>query len=353
MSMTREEVQSAISSLDYKVDNLRTASTLADMRKETSALEQNIDGFIARLKTIRDYGYVFDRELEGQLEDFEQNWKGMKHTVSAEISRRARALEENFKQVDANMRRIASYANRPSTAETQITRLENRIDDLEDSVETAQDTIRSRYQPLKDGVNAVEARLAYLEWMYEELNQANFNLLQSESMVMAARVRWYHDGKADKKDPKGILFLSDQRLILEVHEKEVKKKFLFVATESETTRKVAFECPVDYIEKTESFQQGLLKGKDHLRIFFTAQGPYDKTQFHLLNSDNDEFCQTIRRIQSGDFLNNRTEEVSEEVLERVKNAPSECPSCGGIITQEILRGQDNLTCDYCGYVIRL
>ena len=353
MAMTREEVQNAISSLDYKVDNLRTASTLSEMRKETSALEQDIDGFVTRLKNIRDYGYVFDRELEGQLEDFKQTWKGMKHTVAAEISRRARALEENFKQVDANMRRMASYANRPSTAETQITRLEDRIDDLEDSVETAQDTIRSRYQPLKDDVSSVETRLTYLEWMVEELNQANFNLLQSESLVMAARVRWYHDGKEDKKDPKGILFLSDQRLILEVHEKEVKKKFLFVTTESETTRKVAFECPVDYIERTESFQQGFLKGKDHLRIFFTAQGPYDKTQFHLLNCDNDEFCQTIRRIQSGDFLNNRTEEISEEVLERVKNAPSECPSCGGIISQEILRGQDNLTCEYCGYVIRL
>ena len=353
MAMTREEVQSAIRSLDSKVDDLRTDSTLSEMRKETSALEQDIDGFAARLKAIRDYGYVFDREIEGRLEDFEQSWKEMKHTVSAEISRRARSLEENFKQVDANMRRISSYANRPSSAETHITRLENRIDDLEDSIEAAQDTIRSRYQPLKEDVSAVDTRLTYLEWVYEELNQATFKLLQSESMVMAAKVRWYHDGKADKKDPKGILFLSDQRLILEIHEKEVKKKFLFVATESETTRKVAFECPVDYIEKTESFQQGFLKGKDHLRIFFTAQGPYDKTQFHLLNSDNDEFCQTIRRIQSGDFLNNRTEEVSEDVLERVKNAPSECPSCGGIISQEILRGQDSITCEYCGYVIRL
>ena len=170
---------------------------------------------------------------------------------------------------------------------------------------------------------------------------------------MAAEVRWYHDGKADKRDPKGILFLTGQRLILEIHETEVKKKVLFIKTETETTRSLAFECPVAYIERTESFQEGMLKGQDHLRLYFTSQGPYDQTQFQLLNGDNDEFCQTIRRIQAGDFLKNRTEEIQEEVLERVKNAPSECPSCGGNISQKIMRGQDSITCEYCGYVIRL
>ncbi len=97
----------------------------------------------------------------------------------------------------------------------------------------------------------------------------------------------------------------------------------------------------------------MLKGQDHLRIFFTSQGPYDKTQFHLLNKDNKEFSQTIRRIQAGDYLKNRTEEIEAEVIERVKNAPSQCPGCGGAISQKILRGQDSITCEYCGTVIRL
>jgi hypothetical protein len=40
-------------------------------------------------------------------------------------------------------------------------------------------------------------------------------------------------------------------------------------------------------------------------------------------------------------------------MDKVKAAPSQCPSCGGNINQVVLRGMDSLTCDYCGYVIRL
>ena len=42
----------------------------------------------------------------------------------------------------------------------------------------------------------------------------------------------------------------------------------------------------------------------------------------------------------------------KEVLERVKNAPTKCPSCGGAINQPILRGMVSLSCEYCGDVIR-
>ena len=50
---------------------------------------------------------------------------------------------------------------------------------------------------------------------------------------------------------------------------------------------------------------------------------------------------------------NRAIPIDEEVAKRVKNAPTKCPSCGGAITQPILRGMENINCQYCGDVIRL
>jgi len=38
---------------------------------------------------------------------------------------------------------------------------------------------------------------------------------------------------------------------------------------------------------------------------------------------------------------------------KVKEAPTKCPNCGGVIDQAVLRGMDSITCEYCGSVIRL
>jgi len=45
--------------------------------------------------------------------------------------------------------------------------------------------------------------------------------------------------------------------------------------------------------------------------------------------------------------------IDQAEVEKVKSLPSQCPSCGGNLDQVVLRGQDSVKCEYCGYVIRL
>ncbi|NSW52527.1 MAG: hypothetical protein HPY85_08505 [Anaerolineae bacterium] len=351
---TREEVQSALRSLDFSVDQLRNKATLATLQQEISTLEQNLDRFGNTLKDLRERGYVFDTDLESQVKKLQSGWNTKKFTVSANIRRRQGELEKDLSQLDAQVRNLQLFATRPpAQAEAQINRVRQSVDTLASQVDSAANVLRSAYAPFNEDVRKMDLRLKHLDWMMTELHQATFHLLETEALVEAAEVRWYHDGKEDNQDPKGILYLTDQRLIFELHDKIVKKKVLFIATESEIERKLMFECPVSAIAKAEAYQEGLLKGEDHMRLTFGQGGPYDKTQFRLFNLDNEEFCSTIRRVQGGEFLRHRTEEVAQEVLERVKNAPSECPACGGAIQQKVLRGQDTITCEYCGNVIRL
>ena len=165
MAMTPEEVQSAIRSLDFNIDSLRSNVTLTKLQKETSALEHDLDNFAVRLKEIREHGYVFESELEGQIEGFSQSWKDMEHTISADLRRRARPLEEDFATIDSSLRRIKAMASRPNAVTSQLTRIKTQIDDLEDMVETAEEAIRSRYQPLKNDISAFDNHLRKLEWM--------------------------------------------------------------------------------------------------------------------------------------------------------------------------------------------
>ena len=50
-------------------------------------------------------------------------------------------------------------------------------------------------------------------------------------MVRAVKALWTRDEQEDKTDPKGILFLTDQRLLFEQREEIATKKVLFVTTE--------------------------------------------------------------------------------------------------------------------------
>lgn len=225
MAMTVDEVKSALSSLDFSVRSLRTKASLSDLTSEVSQMTQDLSTQETRLKELRDLGYVFDDEMEDTITKNATSWKGMKVSVESEIRRKARELQKEMDEIDTNIVRLQALVNRPQSAETSINRAKALVDSLTEEAETASMSIRSRYNSISNDISSINSRLYFLEWMLGELHQASFDLLETEAPVSAAKVRWYHDGKEDKKDPEGILFLTDQRLILELHEKVVKKKF--------------------------------------------------------------------------------------------------------------------------------
>jgi hypothetical protein len=67
----------------------------------------------------------------------------------------------------------------------------------------------------------------------------------------------------------------------------------------------------------------------------------------------EEWLQMIGRAKAGDYSTDRAVELAEADLERVRNAPEQCPNCGAAITSPVLRGQNEITCEYCGVVTRI
>jgi hypothetical protein len=352
MAMTQDEVKGAISSLDFSIRNVQRDVTMSSLSGEVNRISQDLVKQSTRLKELRDQGYVFDDELELKIKQNNANWQRIKPSIENDIRSYVNKLKTEMNQVDETMRRLKSLSASPVMAEPQIKRAKDSLDILSKNAKAANDAVSSRFSAIKNDVNAINTRLSAVEWMMNELHQASFKLMGVEAPVSALKVSWYHDGKESKDDPEGILFLTDQRVIFEIHEKIVKKKVLFVTTASEIERRVGFETILAHVERAEHFQEGALKGKSHLRLIFTSQGPYSQTQFRVNSGTNSEFCRLISRIQSGELLKNRTEEVDQESLERLRNVPSQCPSCGGLVTQKVLRGQNEINCEYCGFVMR-
>ena len=231
--------------------------------------------------------------------------------------------------------------------------MESNQDSLEDAIDAAESTVEGYYDTLAKEIADFDRHLKLVEGSFEELNSACFKLMEQENLIMRVEAVWTKDGREDKNDPKGNLFLTDQRLIFEQKEEVATKKVLFVTTERKLVQEELFAIPLNHIEEIKATEQGMFKNKDFIDLKFSSQAPYHQVQLHLFGQDSSDWHKLINKVTSGDFDKDRTQEIDEEVLEKVKNAPTTCPSCNASINVTILRGMTEIQCEYCGQIIRL
>ena len=70
-------------------------------------------------------------------------------------------------------------------------------------------------------------------------------------------------------------------------------------------------------------------------------------------SNPDAAWKFISWVESFEIAKERAKPKDEAVVEAVRAAPTKCPTCGATLSVEIVRGMREITCEYCGSVIRL
>jgi hypothetical protein len=96
----------------------------------------------------------------------------------------------------------------------------------------------------------------------------------------------------------------------------------------------------------------MLKNEDHIDIGFETGAQVRSAHFHIWQ-DCSLWQGLINRVRTKDFDKDRAIEIDQVEVDKVKSAPTQCPSCGGKIDQVILKGMDSITCSFCGQMIRL
>jgi hypothetical protein len=225
------------------------------------------------------------------------------------------------------------------------------VESLEGQVEAAESSIHGEYDQFRSDFGKVESHLYKLEWTLTELSEASFDLLATESGIMAVKAVWAKGGKQTKQDPEGVFYLTDQRIIFEQKEKVATKKVLFVATEKELVQETLWGIPVILLEEAKAHKEGFLNKDDYIELRFASGAPHDILHLHIWQR-GDEWVALLNRAKAKEFDQTRAIPIDKEVADKVKNAPTKCSSCGGAINQVILRGMDSITCEYCGDVIR-
>lgn len=339
-------VQSDLNSLQSKVRLSNVVDSIEDLDSKLAGLPQVIEG-------LRKRGYAFEKILDTQAQTLSQRWRGVEPVVRSRSHFQSQELAKSLPAIEAKMSHLASLSRAPSVARPVYSQVKTEIENLTEKAEAAESALRSMYNDLETEYNKINAHLQDVDKMLTQLAQASFTLLPTEAGIMSVKAVYTAGPKEDNDDPEGILFLTDQRIIFEQKEEVATKKVLFITTERKLVQKLLFEVPLALIEDVKPSKQGMFKNEDHLDIFFAVGAPMQKAHLHIDGQDCNEWQALIKRAKTKDFDRDRAVAVDQTEVEKVKAAPTICPACGGTINKPVLRGQESITCDYCGNVIRL
>ncbi len=347
-----EQVKNDIQNLQYSLRDLQTSVRLSGIRDQVEDLGTLVHGMDRRIASLRGRGYAFEKDLEEKAADFEKEWGRIAPDLQEQTEKEADALTRSLRPLERQISQLAGERGHPKTLQTRVNQLKPKLESLENRVEAAERSIQGMFDQFSSDVQKVFHHLDELDWMLTELSEASFNLLATESGIMAVKAVWAKSGKQRKEDPEGVLYLTDQRLIFEQKEKVTTKKVLFVPTEKELVQELLWDVPLALIEDTKSRKEGFLNKDDYLEVRFGSGAPFNAVHLHIWQR-GDEWTSLINRAKAKEFDATRAIPIDKEAAEKVKEAPTKCPNCGGKIHQVVLRGMENITCQYCGSVIRL
>ena len=348
-----EEVRNEAARLQSDIDTLRGKVTLSGMRDKVSDLHNGTLGLGQRLKDLRGRSYVFEKSLEAKAGDMAMRWATIRGSVDSQLIQQSTMLQNDMRMLDAQLPHLMAVQNSPDMARPLLSALRSSVNGLQGRTNAAEVAVGSLFEAYEAEYAELDAHLDDVTWALDRRDEATFQLLPTEGVVMAVEAVWTKDGKEDASDPKGILFLTDQRLLFEQKQEVATKKILFITTASEKVHKLLFEVPCGLIEDVTPSKQGLFKNQDFIDLRLGMGAFLPNTSLHLNGQDSTGWSVLIKRVKGHELDADRAVALDAGAMEKVKKAPTQCPSCGGAITRPVMRGQDSITCEFCGLVIRL
>jgi hypothetical protein len=344
-----EEVRRRVDDMKDALKEIQEKALLTSVRDEAEDVETQANRVIDLARTVRERGYAWEKDLEPKCLDFRKRWAELKPGVMQAITRETASLKARVAQAEAGVAQAAARAVNPAAAKAVLPPVENTLETLKGAAEAAEKAVGGMFDSLTSDLGTLERHLTQIGWMMDQAAGSELQWLATEAVVLAVKAKWDKDGK---DDPKGVLFLTDQRLAFERKEDVATKKVLFIATEKEKVQEVLLAVRLTDVTEVKASKKGLMGHEDHLDFALTSAAPARKAHFHIDGQDCNLWQATVGRVKNGEIEKSRVQPISEEEKQRLRNAPTKCSSCGGSIKAPILRGQTEIHCVYCGAVTR-
>lgn len=319
--------------LQQQVNSLQDEMMLQPNRRELADLENEVRLLERQLAGVRARGYEIEKNLEPDIAVLAAQWDRIKSNANQGMETLGAALADQMKSIQKLLAQFVSQSTDLQKARPLFMQIKSALASAEAQADAAQATVRLQYDEYADEVEVTGAHLEWIAWMLDALDTATFQLLATECGVAAVEAV-----SLDQLEPlNGILFLTDQRLLWEDRVGLFELQVAVAATQIQEVRK----------------ETDAVSGNDLLIFQFTGGAPLAGARFQLALPVADVWLQMIGRVRSGGYSRDRVNPISEQELHRIRNAPKQCSNCGAGYAAPLLRGQTQITCEYCGLVTQI
>ncbi len=340
------ELNNLTSELSTRYRSILGRVGLSSATSDLATLGQQISNLPSDIENVRKQGYVFRSYLESKVDVLQQQWNASQDNLNRWLQQESQALKQDIEDVEDHVNQLNAEASATRAKQANANEVKALLDALEAKVDVAEEQIQGQYQPIQQEMNRTRQQLQEIAWFLEQRDQATFEFYPEEQVYLVAKAEW--DDGNDKPD--GMLFMTDQRLVFEQKEKTGKKFGLFGGKD---TQGVLWEAPMTSVENVESENKGFMGGKDMIHLTLGSGASYPKITVEIKGGVQAKYwAGQLNQVRTGNANQDRAVQQDPELIERLRNAPTECPTCGGTLPQ-IMAGQTQVDCTYCGTVIRI
>lgn len=336
-------LESSVASAKSRYEDLIKRVKMTSIVRETSSLGNQIEGLPEKIEEIRQRGYKFRSYLENKIDVMADRWDEINDRVEKWLEEESEELDDELAKCERYNRRIGSKIT--SRTESTLESFNAVLDEMETQVEASEEKIKALYEEVRGEVSKTNSQLSQVTKHLDWLDEADVTLNAGEGLYIAAEAEW--DDNRDK--PEGYIFVTDQRVVFEQRE----KKGGMMGFGGKKVQEVLWEAALDTIEKITPEDKGMFGGKDMMNIKLGAGAPYAEIVCEIKGGiDSKAWAKQINRAVKGLINQESTVEPDAELIERLRNAPTDCPNCGGVLAK-LAAGADEVTCQYCGTVVRV
>ena len=174
---------------DYRIDrledraaDLQKAGLLTELRDALEDVDAAVSRLPGELAEARSRGYVFKKQLEGQVEAVQQRWQSTRQDAQGEIRRRVRDLEDDLYRAEEAVRRLRRYRGRPlSSAQSALNRVDSELSSAERRVQAANEAVRGMFDAVESNVGEISREVEKCSGMLDLMDQASFGFQPGEA----------------------------------------------------------------------------------------------------------------------------------------------------------------------------
>ncbi|MBC7259108.1 MAG: hypothetical protein H5T65_07645, partial [Chloroflexi bacterium] len=338
--------------LERELADLHDDARMASVRSEVERISALLAALPDRLRRIRARGFQFHATLEQELDRLAQDWNLFKPQMAAAIEREYQRLAVSMARIQEQVLAGRQYMALPvALASERVDTAAAQLSNFKSEIQAASSSLQSMLTSASQGIRKADKIIADAEEMLDELDVATFRLLPGEAPVAMSQAEWLR-GKDD--EVKGLLFITDHRLLFERKEEVVTKRKLLVFTEKKLVRELLFETPIGAVEKVAVERVGGLFKKQVVKVSFTSPPAPHAQALISLRGDPEEWVGVITRIITGDADKDRVAgPAQEQPATPAEPRVIKCSGCGATLTVPIVKGMQSVKCEYCGTVMRL